>query len=206
MDGARPVCSGLGRGGAAGDPSAAPPFPFSPPHIDPRGPPGPFFHAAGTCDRAPHPLAACLRAGRSHPCRQRGRTAPSPRRAPFLPGPFLPARGRSPRREPRGRAPGPGGLRPHAAPGGPPVHGGGAPGSAPSGGRPALRWRSRRHPARASLPAPGRAGRTGPRGAFRGHREGPPIWLPGARPASMSPSRLKRNRRIIPRAPAPLRE
>ena len=93
-----------------------------------RGPRGALFHAAGSRDRAPHPLAACLRAGRSHPCRQRGRTAPSPR-----------ARG----------------LRAHAAPGGPPVHGGGAPGSAPSGGRPARRGRSRRHPARASLPAPG---------------------------------------------------
>ena len=131
-----------------------------------------------------------------------GRAAPSSRRPP-LPGPFSPARGRLSRRELGGRARGPGGLRPHAAPGGPPVHGSGAPGSAPPGGRPARRGRSRRHPARAPLPAPGRAGRTGPRGASRGHREGPAIQLPGAGPASMSPSYLKRNRRIIPRAPAP---
>lgn len=146
-----------------------------------------------------------------------GRTEPSistagagrrlPRGAPPFP------RGRSRRRRgarpagSRGAAPpGPGGLRPHAAPDGPPVHGGGAPGSAPLGGRSARRGRSRRHPARASLPAPGRAGRAGPRGASCGHREGPAVQLPGAGPASMSPSRLKRNRRVIPRAPAPLRE
>ena len=79
-----PYVAGSGAGAPRGIPSAAPPS--FPPVSFSRGPPGPFFHAAGTCDRAPHPLAACLRAGRSHPCRQRGRTAPSPRRAPFLPG------------------------------------------------------------------------------------------------------------------------
>ena len=72
-----------GRGGAAGASPRGAPFPLP---YELEGPSGALFHAAGTCDRAPHPLAACLRAGRSHPCRQRGRTAPSPRRAPFLPG------------------------------------------------------------------------------------------------------------------------
>lgn len=96
----------------------------------------------------------------------------------------------------------------------PPVCGPGGATHIGSGGRTApsprrallSRGPSCRHPARASLPAPGRAGRTGPRGASCGHREGPAVQLPGAGPASMSPSRLKRNRRVIPRAPAPLRE
>ena len=182
MDGARPVCSGLGRGGAAGDPLRGAPF-FPPRIVQPRAP-GALFSCRGD-----------LRSSAASPGRLFAGRTESSMSAAGPDGAFTAARPLSP-----------GGLRPHAAPGGPPVHGGGAPGSAPSGGRPALRWRSRRHPARASLPAPGRAGRTGPRGAFRRHREGPPIWLPGARPASMSPSRLKRNRRIIRRAPAPLRE
>ena len=88
----------------------------------------------------------------------------------------------------------------------PPISAAGAGRRLPRGAPPFPRGRSRRHPARASLPAPGRAGRTGPRGASCGHREGPAVQLPGAGPASMSPSRLKRNRRVIPRAPAPLRE
>ena len=80
-----PYVAGSGAGAPRGDPLRGAPFPFLPPYGS-EGPSGALFHAAGTCDRAPHPLAACLRAGRSHPCRQRGRTAPSPRRAPFLPG------------------------------------------------------------------------------------------------------------------------
>lgn len=198
-----PYAAGSGAGAPRGHPLRRPLFS---PYRSAEGPPGPFFmpREYGAEGRTPRPPVrgpdGIIRIGSG------GRTAPSPRRPPLPPGPFSPARGRSPRRGPGGRARGPGGLRPHAAPDGPPVHGGGAPGSAPSGGRSARRWRSRRHPARASLPSPDRAGRTGPRGASCGHREGPAVQLPGAGPASMSPSRLKRNRRIIPRAPAPLRE
>ena len=112
MDGARPVYRGLGRGGAAGGhPLRGAPFfssrmrpqgpagfksgrlvaQFSPYRSD-EGPPGPFFHAAGACDRAPHPLAARSRAGRTRPYRQRGGGRRLPRGAP----PF--SRGRSRRR------------------------------------------------------------------------------------------------------------
>ena len=113
-----PYIAGSGAGAPRGDPLRGAPFPFSP-YRSAEGPPGPFFHAAGARDRAPHPLAARLRAGRSHPYRRRGRTAPSPRRAPFPPGPFSPARGARPvgSRGPRPRARG---LRPQAAPDGPP--------------------------------------------------------------------------------------
>ena len=87
-----------------------------------------------------------------------------------------------------------------------PFTGAASPGSAPPGGRPALRWRSRRHPARASLPAPAAPAGQGPgarsAGTVRGRRFS--CLEPGRPPCP--PSCLKRNRRIIPRPPAPLRE
>ena len=92
----------------------------------------------------------------------------------------MPARGRLPRRGPGGRARGPGGLRPHAAPDGPPVHGGGVPGPAPPGAVP-----------------PGAGGLAGiPRGPLRRPSRLPflserksPDQLPGTRPSSVMRSR-----------------
>ena len=115
-----PHPAGSGAGGAAGGSSAAPPFSF--PISFSRGPRGALF----PCRGGPRPRAAPpgrLFAGRtgSSVSAAGGRTAPSSRRAPFPPGPFLPARGRLPRRGPGAV---PGGLRPHAAPDGPPAHGG----------------------------------------------------------------------------------
>lgn len=41
-----PYIAGSGAGAPRGHPLRGAPFPFLPPHMDPRGPPGPFFHAA----------------------------------------------------------------------------------------------------------------------------------------------------------------
>ena len=47
-----PHLAGSGAGGAAGIPSAAPPF-FLFLHMNSQGPPGPFLHAAGAGGRGP---------------------------------------------------------------------------------------------------------------------------------------------------------
>ena len=145
-------------GSGAGAPRGASP-PRRPPSFLPisfsRGPSGALFPCrGGPRPRAAPPPAACSRAGRDHPYRQRGRTAPSPRRAPFPPGAVLAGEGRSPRREPGAAPPGPG---PAAArrPGRPARSRERRPGARP------VRWPSR--PARAVSPA-SRAGLSaGPR-------------------------------------------
>lgn len=171
-----PYAAGSGAGAPRGIPCGAP-FLFL--HIvQPRALRGPLFMRRGAAIVGrTEPSISAAGAGRRLP-----RGAP-----PSPPGAVLAGEGALAPSGAEGPCPRARGLRPHAAPDGPPVHGSGAPGSAPSGGRPARRWRSRRHPARASLPAPGRAGRTGPRGASCGHREGPAVQLSGAGPASMSP-------------------
>ena len=180
-----PYVAGSGAGAPRGIPCGAPLSLFSISFS--RGPRGALF----SCRGVPRPSAASPGrpfAGRAGP--PISAAAPDgafPAARPLSPGAVLAGEGALAPPGAEGPCPRTRGLRPHAAPDGPPVHGGGAPGSAPSGGRPARRWRSRRHPARASLPAPGRAGRTGPRGASCGHGEGPAIQLSGAGPAFMSP-------------------
>ena len=158
-----PYAAGSGAGAPRGIPRGAPfflPISFS------RGPSGALF----SCRGGPRPSAVspgCFFAGRAEPpISAAGAGRRLPRGAPPFPRAVLAGEGALAPSGAGGARPRARGLRPHAAPGGPPVHGSGAPGSAPPGGRPARRWRSRRHPARASLPAPGRAGRTGPRGAL----------------------------------------
>lgn len=87
MDGARPVSGGLGRGGAAGDPPAAPPFSFSP-YRSAEGPAGPFFHAAGTRGRGPVRMrAARIAGGRTARSRHPGARARSSFPRPAIPVP-----------------------------------------------------------------------------------------------------------------------
>ena len=143
-----PHPAGSGAGAPRGMPAAPPSFS----HMRSQGPPGPFFHGR----RGPGPRAApppgCLFAGwMDRTYRNQGPGGPffmarSPSLKVFLAGRHLLCRAL------RARIHGSGRLGPHAAPGDPPVCGSGAPGSAPSRGRSARRWRSRcREPGR--LPA-----------------------------------------------------
>ena len=89
-----PYPGGLGRGGAAGDPPRRP-LSLSPRIVQPRGPPGPFFHAAGARGRGPVRMRAARIAG--------GRTGSSvsaagggrrlPHGAPPFPGALLAGEG-----------------------------------------------------------------------------------------------------------------
>ena len=186
-----------GRGGAAGGPPpAAPPFPFSP-YRSAEGPVGPFFHAARGCDCGPDG-AIHIDSG--------GRTAPSPRRAPF-------PRGRSRRR---------GGARPVGSRGAVPPDPGACGRMPLRTARPFTEAAPRGPPRQVAVPL-GAGGLAGiPREPLCRSPAAPAGQGPGARPAGTvrgrrfscrepgrppcPPSRLKRNRRIIPRAPAPLRE
>ena len=159
-----PYLAGSGAGAPRGIPPRRP-LSFSP-YRSAEGPAGPFFHAAGARGRGPVRMRAALyRRGAGGAFLT---APPSPGAVLAGEGALAPSGAGGPR--PRAR-----GLRPHAAPDGPPVHGSGAPEAR------SVRWPSRsarairRHPARPSLPAPGRAGRTGPRGASCGHREGPAV-------------------------------
>ena len=126
-----PYIAGSGAGAPRGTP-AAPPF-FSP-YMDPQGPRGPF-----PCGEGLRLLAASpgrLFAGRTESSisasgagRRLPRGAPSPGAVLAGEGALAPSGAGGPR--PRAR-----GLRAHAAPDGPPVHGGGAPMSAPLGAVP----------------------------------------------------------------------
>lgn len=100
------------------------------------------MHAAGAGGRGPRPPAACSRAGRDHPYRHRGPGGAFLTARPSSPGALLAGEGALAPSGAEGPCPRARGLRPHAAPDGPPVHGGGAPMSAPLGGRPARRGRS----------------------------------------------------------------